>query len=123
MAAAKRRASCRELLKKFNILPLASKFLLSSSFVVDSAIIIISYIFINVALYLITFYTSLSGIITYNYLITSCILITMRYHTVSLPAYLSLCGNIPYHFPHIYHCVVPYPITSCILLQFLCTTL
>jgi hypothetical protein len=37
MAGTKRRASCRELLKKLNILPLASKFLLSlSSFVVDN---------------------------------------------------------------------------------------
>jgi hypothetical protein len=38
MAGAKRRASCRELFKKFNILPLASQFLLSllSSFVVDN---------------------------------------------------------------------------------------
>jgi hypothetical protein len=36
MAGTKRRASCGELFKKFNILPLASKFLLSlSSFVVD----------------------------------------------------------------------------------------
>jgi hypothetical protein len=36
MAAAKRRASCRDLFKKFNILPLASKFLLSLlSFIVD----------------------------------------------------------------------------------------
>jgi hypothetical protein len=37
MAGAKRRASCRELFKKFNILPLASEFLLSIlSFVVDN---------------------------------------------------------------------------------------
>jgi hypothetical protein len=37
MAGAKRRASCRELCKKFNILPLASEFLLSLlSFVVDN---------------------------------------------------------------------------------------
>jgi hypothetical protein len=37
MAGTKRRASCRELFKKCNILPLASKFLLSlSSFVVDN---------------------------------------------------------------------------------------
>jgi hypothetical protein len=37
MAATKRIASCRELLKKFNILPLASEFLLSLlSFVVDN---------------------------------------------------------------------------------------
>jgi hypothetical protein len=36
MAGTKRRASCRELFKKFNILPLASEFLLSLfSFVVD----------------------------------------------------------------------------------------
>jgi hypothetical protein len=38
MAGTKRRASCRELFKKFNILPLASKFLLLllSSFVVNN---------------------------------------------------------------------------------------
>jgi hypothetical protein len=37
MAGAKRRASCRELFRKCNILPLASEFLLSlSSFVVDN---------------------------------------------------------------------------------------
>jgi hypothetical protein len=37
MAGAKRRAFCRELFKKFNILPLASEFLLSLlSFVVDN---------------------------------------------------------------------------------------
>jgi hypothetical protein len=37
MAGTKRRVSCRELFKKFNILPLASKFLLSLlSFVVDN---------------------------------------------------------------------------------------
>jgi hypothetical protein len=37
MAAAKRRASCRELFKEFNILPLARKFLLSlPSIVVDN---------------------------------------------------------------------------------------
>jgi hypothetical protein len=37
MAGAKRRASCRELFKKFNILLLASKFLLSLlSFVMDN---------------------------------------------------------------------------------------
>jgi hypothetical protein len=37
MAAAKWKASCRELFKKFNILPLATKFLLSLlSFVVDN---------------------------------------------------------------------------------------
>jgi hypothetical protein len=37
MAGTKRRASCREFFKKFNILPLASKFLLSLlSFVVDN---------------------------------------------------------------------------------------
>jgi hypothetical protein len=37
MAGTKRRASCRELFKKFNILPLASKFLLSLlSFVMDN---------------------------------------------------------------------------------------
>jgi hypothetical protein len=37
MASTKMRASCRELFKKFNILPLASKFVLSSlSFVVDN---------------------------------------------------------------------------------------
>jgi hypothetical protein len=37
MAGTKRRASCRELFKKFNILPLASEFLLSlSSFVVEN---------------------------------------------------------------------------------------
>jgi hypothetical protein len=37
MAGTKRRASCRELFKKFNILPIASEFLLSlSSFVVDN---------------------------------------------------------------------------------------
>jgi hypothetical protein len=37
MAAIKRRASCTELFKKFNILPLASKFLLSLLlFVMDS---------------------------------------------------------------------------------------
>jgi hypothetical protein len=37
LAGTKRRASCRELLKKFSILPLASKFLLSLlSFVVDN---------------------------------------------------------------------------------------
>jgi hypothetical protein len=37
MAGTKRRASCRELFKKFNILPLASEFLLSLlSFVVDN---------------------------------------------------------------------------------------
>jgi hypothetical protein len=37
MAGAKRRVSCRELFKKFNILPLASEFLLSLlSFVVDN---------------------------------------------------------------------------------------
>jgi hypothetical protein len=36
MAGAKRRASCRELFKKLNILPLASEFLLSLSFVVDN---------------------------------------------------------------------------------------
>jgi hypothetical protein len=37
MAGTKRKASCRELFKKFNILPLASKFLLSLlSFVVDN---------------------------------------------------------------------------------------
>jgi hypothetical protein len=37
MAGAKRRASCRELFKKFNSLPLASEFLLSLlSFVVDN---------------------------------------------------------------------------------------
>jgi hypothetical protein len=36
MAAIKRRASCRELFKKFNILPTATEFLLSLSFVVDN---------------------------------------------------------------------------------------
>jgi hypothetical protein len=37
MAGTKRRASCRKLFKKFNILPLASEFLLSLlSFVVDN---------------------------------------------------------------------------------------
>jgi hypothetical protein len=36
MAGTKRRASCRELFKKFNILPLASEFLLSLSFVADN---------------------------------------------------------------------------------------
>jgi hypothetical protein len=37
MAVVKRRVSCRELLKKFNILPLASEFLLSLLlFVVDN---------------------------------------------------------------------------------------
>jgi hypothetical protein len=37
MSGTKRRASCRELFKKFNILPLASEYLLSlSSFVVDN---------------------------------------------------------------------------------------
>jgi hypothetical protein len=37
MAGTKRRVSCRELFKKFNILPLASEILLSlSSFVVDN---------------------------------------------------------------------------------------
>jgi hypothetical protein len=36
MAGAKRRASCRELFKKSNILPIASEFLLSLSFVVDN---------------------------------------------------------------------------------------
>jgi hypothetical protein len=36
MAGIKRRASCWEVFKKFNILPLASKFLLSLSFVVDN---------------------------------------------------------------------------------------
>jgi hypothetical protein len=37
MAGTKRRDSCRQLFKKFNILPLASTFLLSlSSFVVDN---------------------------------------------------------------------------------------
>jgi hypothetical protein len=37
MAGTKRRASCRELFKKFNILPLASEFFLSLlSFVVDN---------------------------------------------------------------------------------------
>jgi len=36
MAGTKRRASCRELFKKFNILPLAGEYLLSlSSFLVD----------------------------------------------------------------------------------------
>jgi hypothetical protein len=34
-AGTKRRAKCRDLFKKFNILPLASEFLLSLSFVVD----------------------------------------------------------------------------------------
>jgi hypothetical protein len=37
MAGAKRRASCRELFKEFNILPLASEFFFSLlSFVVDN---------------------------------------------------------------------------------------
>jgi hypothetical protein len=37
MAGTKRRSSCRELFKKFNILPLVGKFLLSlSSFVMDN---------------------------------------------------------------------------------------
>jgi hypothetical protein len=36
MAGTKGRASCRELFKKFNILPLASEFLLSLSFVMDN---------------------------------------------------------------------------------------
>jgi hypothetical protein len=37
MAGTKRRTSCRELFKKFNIFPLASEFLLSLlSFVVDN---------------------------------------------------------------------------------------
>jgi hypothetical protein len=36
MAGTKRGASCRELLEKFNILPLARKYLLSLSFVMDN---------------------------------------------------------------------------------------
>jgi hypothetical protein len=36
MAGAERRASCREMFKKFNILPLVSEFLLSLSFVVHN---------------------------------------------------------------------------------------
>jgi hypothetical protein len=36
MSGTKRRASCTELFKKFNILPLASEFLLSLLFVVDN---------------------------------------------------------------------------------------